>query len=351
MYASIKPLLFRFQPETIHHLTVKALKLVGCIPGGIVLLKLLFQKRSPVLHTHFIGMKFPNPVGMAAGFDKNAEVYKELGALGFGFVEVGTLTPEGQEGNPKPRCFRLPEDLAIINRMGFNNCGVEAAVKRLKKRNPSAIIGGNIGKNTTTGNDMAANDYDTDFVTLYNYVDYFVVNVSCPNISSLRDLQQSDSLKEILVRLGIRRQVMDKYKPILVKISPDLSFAQIDEVINLVRETGMDGIVAVNTTTSRIGLQTDPEIVSSIANGGLSGAPLTNRAVEVVKYIHTKTQGHLPIMGVGGIMTVQDALNLLEAGASLIQIYSGLIYNGPGFVKQICQAIIASRSSNPVAPN
>lgn len=346
MYSVLRPFLFKLQPETIHHITVNALKFVGFFPGGTAVLKLFFQKKSKALHTNFIGIDFPNPVGMAAGFDKNAEVYRELGALGFGFVEVGTLTPEGQEGNPKPRSFRLIEDTAIINRMGFNNEGVEAAVKRLKCRKNNAIIGGNIGKNTITSNEMAADDYDTDFVTLYNYVDYFVVNVSCPNISNLRSLQDSDSLREILIRLGIRRQVMDKYKPILVKISPDLGFEQIDNVINLVRETGMDGIVAVNTTTSRDALQTNPKLITEIGNGGLSGAPLTKRALEVVKYIHTKTDGHLPIMGVGGILTVQDALNMLDAGATLIQVYSGMIYNGPGFAKSICKAILKKKLAN-----
>lgn len=348
MYSLIRPLLFKFQPETIHHLTVEALRLAGRVPCGKTLMRLIFQKKSELLHTNFIGIDFPNPVGMAAGFDKNAEVSDELHALGFGFVEIGTVTPVGQEGNPKPRCFRLIEDQAIINRMGFNNNGAEAAIKKLKSRNKRTIIGGNIGKNTITPNASAADDYDTDFVTLYNYVDYFVVNVSCPNISNLRELQESDSLKSILTRLAIRRQVMDTYKPILVKISPDLNFEQIDHVIDLIRETGMDGIVAVNTTTARSGLSTNPERVKQIANGGLSGKPLTARALEAVRYIHAKTEGHLPIMGVGGIMNVQDALNMLDAGASLIQIYSGMIYNGPGFAGQICKAILQRKNASQV---
>lgn len=346
MYALIRPLLFKFQPETIHHLTINALRISGMIPGGKTFLRLCFKKSHPHLHRNFLGIDFPNPVGMAAGFDKNAEAFNELGALGFGFVEIGTVTPLAQPGNPKPRCFRLIDDQAIINRMGLNNKGVEDAACRLKRRKRRIIVGGNLGKNTLTSNDQAAIDYDIDFVTLYNHVDYFVVNVSCPNISSLRDLQESNSLKDILTRLSIRRQVMDKYKPILVKISPDLSFDQIDNIIHLVRETGMDGVVAVNTTTSREGLKTNQDRITEIANGGLSGAPLTKRAIEIVKYIHKKTEGHLPIIGVGGIMSIEDALNMLDAGASLIQIYSGLIYNGPGFIKRICKAILRRESGH-----
>lgn len=343
MYKLFRPILFWFSPERIHHIIVFWLKVMHYIPGARCLLRCIFAVNDKRLNTELFGLNFPNPVGMAAGFDKNAEVYNELGAFGFGFVEVGTVTPLAQKGNPKPRCFRLPADKAIINRMGFNNNGCEAAAKNLRrKRKNGLIIGGNIGKNTLTSNEKAAHDYEKDFICLYDYADYFVVNVSCPNISNLSKLQNKAELSEILTRLTEYRRFQDEYKPILLKISPDLSFEQIDDSLQTIAETGLDGIVATNTTTSRESLQTNAERVKQIANGGLSGAPLTKRSLEVVKYISQKTEGRLPIIGVGGIMTEDDAINMLKAGASLVQVYTGFIYEGPAFVKRINRRILKS---------
>jgi dihydroorotate dehydrogenase len=314
------------------------LKFVSYIPFSDKLIRLFFDYKDPKLEREVFGIKFKNPVGLAAGFDKNAEVCNELSCLGFGFLEVGTITPKGQPGNPKPRLFRLIGDQAIINRMGFNNLGVENAVKNLKKANPNLIIGGNLGKNTLTPNERAASDYLKLFRSLYEYVDYFVINVSCPNVVNLRDLQDN-GLKEILNTLIEFRRGQNSYRPIMLKISPDLTNEQIDNMIATMIECKIDGIVATNTTTSREGLSASPSQVERIGNGGLSGAPLTKRSLEIIKYIHTKTEGRFPIIGVGGIMTVEDALAMLDAGACLIQVYSGFIYNGPSFVNQICKAL------------
>ena len=285
------------------------------------------------------GIRFQNPVGIAAGFDKDAEVYKELLSLGFGFTEIGTVTPKAQPGNPRPRLFRLPEDNALINRMGFNNQGMENAVRNLRHRRPHQIIGGNLGKNTQTRNEDAPADYLRLFRNLYQYVDYFIINVSCPNVANLTSLQDKNNLNLILRGLIDFRRGQNQYRPILLKISPDLTDAQIDDMIDVLVETGLDGIVATNTTTRRDGLETDPATVAAIGNGGLSGGPLTRRSLEVVRYIHKKTEGRFPIIGVGGIMTEDDAVAMLNAGASLIQIYTGFIYNGPQFVKRICKRL------------
>ena len=337
----IRPILFCFPPETIHRIVICMLKIGGAIPGVKGLLKKFFVIKHPLLEREVFGMKFPNPVGLAAGLDKNAEVFLPMAALGFGFVEIGTVTPKAQLGNPKPRLFRLKQDHAFINRMGFNNNGVEAAVNKLKNRKWKVIVGGNLGKNTLTPNEKAPADYLKLFRRLYDHVDYFVVNVSCPNIANLRSLQNQDSLKKIIEGLTEFRRGQNNYRPILMKISPDLSLEQIDEAVAVMKSCNLDGIVAVNTTTSRAGLSISAETIANIGNGGLSGAPLTKRALEVVKYVKEQTQGQYPIIGVGGIMTVEDALAMLDAGASLIQIYSGFIYNGPAFVKEICKAIIA----------
>ncbi|CDN30275.1 Dihydroorotate dehydrogenase [Mucinivorans hirudinis] len=326
---------FKLQPETIHHIIVGGMKVVGYIPFAKALIKSCHCVKSSSLEREVIGLKFPNPIGLAAGFDKNAEVYDVLSCMGFGFVEIGTVTPKAQSGNPKPRMFRLPKDKAIINRMGFNNEGLKAAVRRLRSRNPKLIIGGNIGKNTTTPNEKAAEDYLKLFRGLYDYVDYFVVNVSCPNVANLTSLQSKQSTIDILMPLKEFRKGQKQYRPILLKISPDLSTEQVDTMIEVVRQTKIDGIVATNTTTSRGGLATDDDDVKRIANGGLSGAPLTERSREMVRYIHQKTGGKIAIIGVGGIMSVQDAKEMLAAGASLVQVYSGFIYEGPGFVKSI----------------
>ncbi|MCC8088174.1 MAG: quinone-dependent dihydroorotate dehydrogenase [Rikenellaceae bacterium] len=335
----IRPLLFKIPPEHIHHIIIGLLKFGHYIPGFKTVLSSMFAVRDKSLEREVFGIKFSNPVGLAAGFDKNAEVYEELGAMGFGFVEVGTVTPKAQPGNPKPRLFRLPKDMALINRMGFNNKGVEAMAKNLRKRKRNMVIGGNLGKNTITPNEKAPADYLKDFRLLYDSVDYFVVNISCPNITNLRKLQDKDNIKEILTGLTEFRRGQNEYRPILLKISPDLTFEQIDDTIEVMEECGIDGIVATNTTTSRAALITDSDTVSNLGNGGLSGKPLTERSIEIVRYVHRKTGACFPIIGVGGIMTEEDALAMLEAGASLVQIYTGFVYNGPKFVKNICKRL------------
>ncbi|MDR1054239.1 MAG: quinone-dependent dihydroorotate dehydrogenase [Prevotellaceae bacterium] len=341
MYKLFRPILFLFSPESIHHIIVFMMKVVGYIPCLSYLLRKHFTISDKRLERELFNIKFSNPVGLAAGFDKNAEVFSQMAMFGFGFIEIGTVTPLAQKGNARPRCFRLPADKAIINRMGFNNKGVEVAAKRLhKKRKHGLIIGGNIGKNTATSNENANNDYNHDFTTLYDYVDYFVVNISCPNINNLRELQNKDELTALLTGLVEERRFQDEYKPILLKISPDLSFEQIDETLDIIDKIGIDGIVATNTTTSRKGLKASTRKIEKIGNGGLSGTPLAQRSLEIVRYIDQKTGSKLPIIGVGGIMTVQDAINMLNAGASLVQVYTGFIYEGPGFVKQINRRLL-----------
>ncbi len=335
----IRPILFLLQPEIIHHLIVNFLKIGFKIPGIAYLTRKSFSIKHKSLKINFLGMEFDNPVGFAAGFDKNAEVYNQFANFGFSFIEIGTVTPKQQPGNPKPRSFRIPNDYGLINRMGFNNKGVDFAVSKLKKKH-KVIIGGNIGKNTATSNENALDDYVYCFKKLYDYVDYFVVNLSCPNIKDLRKLQDKDSTINILNSLTEIRRSKENYKPILLKISPDLSNDQLDDVVETFNITGIDGVVATNTTVSREGLITDKKRINEIANGGLSGKPLTNRSTEIIRYIHKKSEGNIPIIGVGGIMSVQDALDKLEAGASLIQLYTGFIYEGPGFVKRINKAIL-----------
>lgn len=282
-----------------------------------------------------MGIKFPNPIGLAAGFDKNAELYNPLSDFGFGFIEIGSVTPVEQPGNSKPRIFRLVEDKALINRMGINNKGVKHTVSKLKQIKPRVIIGGNISKSTASSNEQAPLDYEKSFAQLYDFVDYFVVNVSCPNVKGLTKLQDITSLSEIVDKLTLLRKYYDDYRPILLKVSPDLSDEQLDEIIELILVSGLDGIVATNTTISRDNLLTERDKVEGIGEGGLSGAPLFNRSLEMVRYINKKTGGQLPIIGVGGIITPVQAKEMLDAGASLVQIYTGFIYNGPGFVKQI----------------
>jgi len=316
------------------------------IPFVFQLVKKIYYKTDPILKTEFLGLTFDSPVGLAAGFDKNALVYKPFHAFGFSFIEIGTVTPLGQPGNPRPRSFRIPRDKGLINRMGFNNHGLDAATDKLKGKRPQGlVIGGNIGKNTATPNETAVSDYETCFRGLYDVVDYFVVNVSCPNITDLHKLQDQDSLEAILGRIMDVRKEMGVQKPVLLKISPDLNKKQLDETLLIVKKLNLDGIVATNTTTSREGLKTDAESVTKIGNGGLSGAPITERSLEMIRYISEQTQGTLPLIGVGGIMSVQDALNMLDAGASLIQVYTGFIYEGPGFVNRINKAIIQRRRS------
>jgi dihydroorotate dehydrogenase len=341
MYRSIiRPLLFLIDPERIHHLLVFCIKYFFKIPGLLQLVRSFLGNNNPKLKRRVFGIDFPNPIGMAAGFDKNAEVFNEMRAFGFSFVEIGTVTPKPQPGNPKPRVFRIIKDKALINRMGINNFGADSAVKRLKNRQHKIIIGGNIGKNTVTANSLAAADYEEGFKALYDHVDYIALNVSCPNVESLSELQEKDLLREILVRLTKLRKEKSNYKPILVKISPDLDFKHIDESVELILELGADGIIATNTTTSRKGLSISQQEIESKGKGGMSGLPLRDRSTEVIRYIVQKTGGKLPVIGVGGIMSEKDALEKLEAGASLIQVYTGFIYEGPAFVKKINKAIL-----------
>jgi len=341
----IRPILFLLSPETIHHLLIIFLRIAFKIPGVLPLAKSCYHVKHKSLETDFLGLSFSSPVGLAAGFDKNASVYREFHAFGFSFIEVGTLTPLGQAGNEKPRSFRIKKDRGLINRMGFNNEGAAAAAARLARKRPKGLIlGGNLGKNTQTPNERAVDDYEAVFNAIYDGVDYFVVNVSCPNISDLRKLQDQDSLEQILGRIMELREKREKKKPVLLKISPDLNEQQLDETLEIVERLKLDGIVATNTTVSREGLLTTAEEIRAIGKGGMSGAPITARSLEVVRYIHQKSEGKLPIIAVGGIMCVEDALNMLDAGATLIQIYTGFIYQGPGLARQINQAIVKRRA-------
>jgi dihydroorotate dehydrogenase len=335
MYALVRSLLFLLPAETAHHFTFRAIKWLCAIPGVSRLIKSQYGVLDSKWKREVFGLTFPNPVGLAAGFDKDARLFKELGHFGFGFIEIGTLTPRPQAGNPKPRLFRLKKDRALINRMGFNNGGVEAAAKKLRKRNRDLIIGGNIGKNKDTPNDQATNDYLICFNALFPYVDYFVVNVSSPNTPNLRDLQEKAPLTQLLQTLQNRNQEMAIQKPILLKIAPDLTDGQLDDIIEIVKETGISGLVATNTTISRTNLETDAKIVTSIGAGGLSGKPLRERSTEVVRYLHQKSSGSIPIIAVGGIESASDVKEKLDAGASLVQIYTGFIYGGPGTVKKM----------------
>jgi len=335
MYKSVlRPILFSFSPEYIHNVIFNYLK----IGKKLRVNKLLAKRLNPIslqMETNVCGLTFPNKVGLAAGLDKNAVAYEMFASMGFGHIEIGTVTPKPQPGNPKPRSFRLPKDHALINRMGFNNHGLDEIVKRLKNKPKNLIIGGNIGKNTLTPNNEALNDYLMCFNGLYNYVDYITVNVSCPNISNLSKLQDQDELEKILSAIDLERKTKDVHKPIFLKISPDLNDQQIDETLNVVAKCNVDGVIAVNTTVSRNNLKTQADRVKKIANGGLSGKPIKERSLEVIKYISNKTEGKLPIIGIGGIESPQDALDKIDAGASLVQVYTGFIYSGPGLAKQI----------------
>ena len=328
------------QPEKAHYFATDCLTFFCKIPGVSALMRAVYDYKNPKLERELFGLKFKNPVGLAAGFDKDARWYNQLANLGFGFIEIGTLTPKGQIGNPKPRLFRIPEDEGLINRMGFNNLGAEDAIKRLKNRKTNLIIGGNIGKNTATSNDDALADYVFNFNTLHEYVDYFVVNVSCPNVKDLTKLQDTPFLLNLLGHLKHINTTKDKPKPILLKIAPDLNNSQLDEIIEIVAQTKIDGVIATNTTTSRENLKTNSKRIEEIANGGLSGKPVNARSTEVIKYLAEKSNKAFPIIGVGGIHTPQDAIDKLEAGADLVQVYTGFIYEGPSLMKRINKKII-----------
>ncbi len=340
MYTFLRKILFRINPETVHHLVMSMMKIAYTIAPVRWLMRQMFVVKDKRLEKTLWGITFPNPVGLAAGFDKDAHYTDALACLGFGFVEIGTVTPRPQPGNDKPRLFRLPKDKALINRMGFNNGGSKAAAERLKRRKEILIIGGNIGKNKITANEDALSDYIAAFKDLYEVVDYFVVNVSSPNTPGLRELQDKAPLMAILNSLNHLNHKLGKPKPLLLKIAPDLSNAQLDDIIDIVQATKIQGIVATNTTIDRSGLITSTQEVETIGAGGLSGYPLRERATEVIHYIHQKSKGTIPIMAAGGIFTAADAKEKLEAGASLIQVYTGFIYEGPTITKNICKGLL-----------
>ena len=336
LYRTIfRPLLFTLPAERAHHFTFRLLRIGTSIPGLVSLMRNYYTVADPALERVVFGLRFPNPVGLAAGFDKDAKGIDGLGALGFGFVEIGTLTPKGQPGNEQPRLFRLPADKGLINRMGFNNGGVDAAVARLKRRKSKVLVGGNIGKNKVTPNEEAARDYEVCFEALFPHVDYFVVNVSSPNTPNLRALQDKEPLTALLNRVQARNQARKNPKPVLLKIAPDLTEGQLDDIVEIVKDTKLAGVIATNTTISREGLATDTGTLESIGAGGLSGAPVRDRSTEVIRYLHQKSQGSFPIIGVGGIQKPEDAWEKLEAGAALVQVYTGFVYEGPGMVRRI----------------
>ncbi len=336
----IRPLLFWFDPEEVHYFTFSAIRFISKIPGFSFVFRSIYVLEDKRLETEVFGLKFKNPVGLAAGFDKDAVLYNELSNFGFGFIEIGTLTPKPQDGNPKKRLFRLKQDSAIINRMGFNNKGIQAAIEKLKQ-NRGVLIGGNIGKNKLTQNETALNDYIICFEALFDYVDYFVVNVSSPNTPNLRELQEKEPLTKLLQTLQDLNLARSKQKPILLKIAPDLTDEQLLDIIDIVNTTKIAGVIATNTTISRDGLQSD----NKVEVGGLSGKPLTSRSTEVIRFLSQKSNKSFPIIGVGGIHSAQDAIDKLDAGASLIQLYTGFIYEGPSLVKAINIKILETVSS------
>ena len=336
----LRPLFFLFDPEKIHHFTFSLIRFFCKIPGIKSLFKNLYVIENKSLDRHLFGLHFKNPVGLAAGFDKNAVLYNELANFGFGFIEIGTVTPKGQVGNPKKRLFRLKDDKGIINRMGFNNEGLEIAITQLKKNKGQLIIGGNIGKNTDTKPEDYTKDYLECFNGLHPYVDYFVLNVSCPNVGSHAKLNDKDYLLELISEVQKANTNFTKQKPILLKIAPDLNNNQLDEIVDLVKETNLDGVIASNTSTDRIGLKASQERLTEIGNGGLSGQPIKEKSRRVIQYLSEKSNKAFPIIGVGGIHSAQDAIDKIEAGADLVQIYTGFIYEGPRLIKQINKAII-----------
>jgi len=338
--AIIRPILFSFNPESVHHFTFKALKFLFALPGVKSIAASMFAIKNDKLKRTVMGIEFPNPVGLAAGFDKEAVLYKELSAFGFGFIEIGTLTPKAQPGNPKPRIFRIPQDKGLINRMGFNNGGIDDAIVRLKK-NDGVIIGGNIGKNKVTPNQNATDDYVTCFNALFPHVDYFVVNVSSPNTPGLRELQEKEPLTKLLQALQDLNNAKTHPKPLALKIAPDLTNDQLDDIIDIAHHVKLSAVIATNTTISRKGLTVSQAEIEKIGAGGLSGLPVRQRSTEVVKYLRNGLSKNVAIIAVGGIFTAADAKEKLEAGADLIQVYTGFIYEGPAIVKNINKGLLA----------
>lgn len=337
----IKPVLFSLTIERAHHAVLLLLRIIGLIPGGRWLLRKCYAVKHPALEREVFGIRFANPVGLAAGFDRNGEAFRELAALGFGFIEVGTVTPRPQAGNPRPRVFRLPKDNAIINRIGLSNRGLEATIRHLRRPHNGVIVGCNIGKNTATPAENAPADYLKLFRSLYQYADYFTVNISCDNACREGLTHTREHILQILNPLFDFRRGQNQFRPIMLKISPDMSDEVIDQITDVLLETPLDGIVATNGTHSREGLHTSRASLEKIGSGRLSGAPLTRRAVEVVRRVHTRSGGNYPIIGVGGVMSADDVRAMLDAGADLVQLYTGYVYNGPGIVKEVCRALIA----------
>lgn len=345
----IKPILFSLTIERAHRVAMSLLRIIGVIPGGRWLLRKCYTVKHPALEREVFGIKFANPIGLAAGFDRNGEAYRELAALGFGFIEIGTVTPRPQAGNPRPRIFRLPKDQAIINRIGLSNRGLDKTIFHLRRPHEGFIVGCNIGKNTVTPPENAAADYLKLFRNLYQYADYFTVNISCDNSCREGTTHTREHILHILDPLFDFRRGQNQYRPIMLKVSPDMSDGVIDEISDILLETPLDGIVATNGTHRREGLHTSHTSLDKIGSGRLSGAPLTRRAVEVVRRIHTRSGGNFPIIGVGGIMTPADAKAMLDAGADLIQLYTGYIYEGPGLVGEICRSLIADAEAKAAA--
>ncbi len=340
MYSLLRNILFRFDAEEVHHFSMSVLKNISRIEPFRKMIADHFQINHASLMRQAFGLPFKNPIGLAAGFDKNALYLRELESLGFGFVEIGTVTPLPQDGNDRPRLFRLPQDKTIINRMGFNNNGVKAVAARLKNYNRKIIVGGNIGKNKATSNENAWKDYEFCFTELFDSVDYFVVNVSSPNTPGLRALQEKNSLRKILSQLQNINHGRINTKPLLLKISPDLTVGQLDDIIDLSKEVKLSGLVATNTTISREGITVNKATIEAIGTGGLSGFPLKNKSTEIIRYIHNQTSGSLPIIASGGIFNGEDVKEKLIAGASLVQVWTGFIYEGPGIVKKICKELV-----------
>ena len=336
----IRSLLFKFDPESVHYFTFNVLKLAFKVPFFSNITRFFFQIKDPRLERRLFGLKFDNPVGLAAGFDKNAVLYNELANFGFGFIEIGTVTPKYQMGNPKKRLFRLEKDEALINRMGLNNLGLDSLISNLKKNKNKIIVGANIGKNTLTHPENYTNDYAKCFETLHPYVNYFVLNVSCPNVDSHSKLNDKDYLYMLICKMKNLNKKFKVQRPILLKISPDLNDFQLDEVISLILETKIAGVIACNTSIVREDLKTPDKDLDSVGSGGLSGKPIRNRSTRVIKYLSNKSNKAFSIIGVGGIHSPEDAIEKLEAGADLIQIYTGFVYEGPGIIKKINKALL-----------